>query len=120
MSPWEIPMRSSFMDAGGGKLENMGYEKGGRCQHPFGLSGRDQCGAGAGIFRDRYENPRVGEGKQGDPFLRKRSLAAAAAAAIRSGRTKQKVNIEMPGGMLEVEWDSDGADVSHRRMPVCV
>ena len=33
---------------------------------------------------------------------------AAAAAAIRSGRTKQKVNIEMPGGMMEVEWDSDG------------
>nr|WP_294464564.1 diaminopimelate epimerase [uncultured Sellimonas sp.] len=33
---------------------------------------------------------------------------AAAAAAIRSGRTKQKVNIEMPGGMLEVEWKEDG------------
>ena len=29
---------------------------------------------------------------------------AAAAAAIRTERTKEKVNIEMPGGMLEVEW----------------
>lgn len=33
---------------------------------------------------------------------------AAAAAAYRTGRTKQKVNVEMLGGMLEVEWKTDG------------
>lgn len=33
---------------------------------------------------------------------------AAAAAAILQGRTKRKVNVEMPGGMLEVEWKTDG------------
>lgn len=33
---------------------------------------------------------------------------AAAAAAYLNGRTKRKVNVEMPGGMLEVEWKTDG------------
>ena len=33
---------------------------------------------------------------------------AAATAAILDGRTKRKVNVEMLGGMLEVEWKSDG------------
>lgn len=33
---------------------------------------------------------------------------AAAAAAHLTGRTKRKVNVEMRGGMLEVEWKTDG------------